>query len=116
MSKIILSPDQIETVELCAGRGLTLDDIAAILKISPKTLDRRLSDDEAVREAYDRGRASAKKFVVDKLFEQIEKGKMSAIIFYLKTQCGWRETEQTTEQRTEVQIYLPEKSPAEMLE
>lgn len=109
-NKIILSPEQIESVELMAGRGLTLDDIALILRISPKTLDRRLSDCEEVREAYDRGRAIAKRTVVNSLFDQIAEGKIAAIIFYLKTQCGWRESEKVESDRhEEIHIYLPEK-------
>jgi predicted DNA-binding protein (UPF0251 family) len=108
---IILSPEQIESIEIMAGRGLTLDDIALILKISPKTLDRRLSDCEEVREAYDRGRAIAKQTVTEALFKQIERGKLAAIFFYLKTQCGWRETDKPTSDRQgEIHIYLPEKN------
>lgn len=116
-TKIILSPEQIETIEICAGRGLTLDDIAAILKISPSTLDRRLADMEEVQEAYKRGRAQAKKFVSDRLFDLIVDGNISATIFYLKTQCGWRERdEQANLPRAEVKFYLPEKSGADLLE
>lgn len=106
---IILDDRQIELIESCAGRGLTLDDIAAIIKVNPRTLDRKLAEYPEVRAAYDRGRAIAKKLVVDKLFEQIMEGKTSAIIFYLKTQCGWRETDKPEAFAGNVTIYIPEK-------
>ena len=32
---------------------------------------------------------------VGKLVEQIKKGNVSAICFYLKTKCGWKETQVT---------------------
>lgn len=110
MSKILLSPEQLKQLETMAGRGLTLDDCAAVLNISPRTLDRRLSDDEEVKEAYKRGRAIAKDAVTSKLFDQINDGNLTAIIFYLKTQCGWREKDRDEEGNTaQVVLYLPEK-------
>lgn len=109
-NKIILSPDQIKSVERMAKLGLTLDEIAYILRISPKTLDRRLEDDESVRLAYDTGRAIAKETVVGKLFEKIESGNIAAIIFWLKTQAKWREKDVEVENdKGRVIFYLPEK-------
>lgn len=93
-----------------AGLGLTLDEIAYILRISPKTLDRRLEDDDSVRLAYDTGRAIAKQKVVGKLFEKIESGNIAAIIFWLKTQAKWREKDVDVEEnKGQVIFYLPEK-------
>lgn len=113
--KIILSPEQITTIERCAGRGLTVEDMAAIIGVSESTLERRIRDDEAVQAAYSKGRAEAKLFVVNKLFEQIADGKIAAIIFYLKTQCGWREKEEAIANHAEVSFYLPEKAkPSDM--
>jgi len=106
---INLTQDDINKIEIMAGLGLTLDEIALILNISPRTLDRRIADNENVAIAYKTGRAKAKMKVTGKLFEQIEKGKIAAILFYLKTQCGWRETNKEEIEQPNIIFYLPEK-------
>lgn len=112
MGKIILTDEQKKTIERCAGLGLTLDDISHIISVSPKTLDRRLKDDETVRSHYEKGRAIAKMRVTERLHELIENGEISAIFFYLKCQCGWREKQEIQAEITTptVQIYLPKKN------
>lgn len=109
---IVLNKDQIETIERAAGLGLTLNDISYLIGISPRTLDRRLIDDDRAKEAYEAGRAKAKLKVTEKLFDLIEKGETAAILFYLKCQCGWREKDRVTEttgNKAEITIYLPQK-------
>lgn len=103
--------EQLEIIETCAGYGLTIEEIARILKVVPSTIKHRMSDDETTKEAYQRGRAKAKQFVVSRLFDLIKQGEPSAIYFYLKCQCGWREKEKDVVETTasQVTIYLPEK-------
>lgn len=45
------------------------------------------------KEHYDRGKMDAQNYVISRLFDLIKEGDKSAIIFYLKTQCGWTETQ-----------------------
>lgn len=108
---IILTPEQINTIERAAGLGLSLDNISYLIGINPRTLDRRLSDCEKAREAYNRGRAIAHEKVAGKLFTLIEQGEPAAIFFYLKCQAGWREKDKIEENnnKAEIKIYLPEK-------
>jgi hypothetical protein len=110
---IILTDAQIELIERAAGLGLSLDDICYLIggRISTRTLDRRLKDDERAREAYNAGRAKARLQVSEKLFNLIERGEPAAIFFYLKCQAGWREKDKAEENnnKAEIKIYLPEK-------
>jgi hypothetical protein len=107
----ILTDEQITLIEKAAGLGLNLDDISYLIGTSPRTLDRRLTDNEKAKEAYKAGRAKAKLKVSEKLFDLIEKGEPAAIFFYLKCQAGWREKDKAEENnnKAEIKIYLPEK-------
>jgi hypothetical protein len=111
--KVKLTEEQIGTIERCAGLGLTIYEISIILNISRPTLNRKLRDEDEVRAAYEAGRVKAKLKVVAKLFELIEEGNAAAIFFYLKCQCGWRETEAPQIETKEVTIYLPSKDTEE---
>lgn len=108
---IILTDEQIKTIERAAGLGLSLDNISYLINISPRTLDRRLVDCEQAREAYSKGRAIAHEKVASKLFTLIEEGEPAAIFFYLKCQAGWREKDkgEIESNKAEIKIYLPEK-------
>jgi hypothetical protein len=107
----LLTDEQITLIEKAAGLGLNLDDISYLIGTSPRTLDRRLIDDEKAKEAYKAGRAKAKLKVSEKLFDLIERGEPAAIFFYLKCQAGWREKDKAEENnnKAEIKIYLPEK-------
>ena len=111
MKKIILSDEQIKQIESLASEGLTKNEIAGVIGVSEKTLERRINEIEEVEISYKKGRSNAKKKVINKLFEKIDEGNVTAIIFYLKTQCGWREKKEDTQEvaKGNVVIYLPEK-------
>lgn len=82
-------------VERLASLGLTREQIAASLGASVSTIYGRLRDDEEsadFAEAIKRGRAKANVFVGGKLMEQINEGNTTAMIFYLKSRAGWRES------------------------
>jgi hypothetical protein len=106
-----LTPEQIKIIQNCAGLGLTIEEISLILGIGRATLNRNLRDSDIIREAYNTGRAIAKRFVTEKLFDLIREGEPSAIYFYLKCQCSWREKEKDVVDTTasNITIYLPEK-------
>lgn len=54
-----LTDDEIKKIEMMAGWHMTLDQMAALIGIASITLDRRLADQEGVREAYARGKAKS---------------------------------------------------------
>lgn len=83
---------EITQVERMASQGLDLDTIAAILGTSERTLRRRLSDQPEAVAAYKKGRSRGEALATQKLHAQIKRGNIAAIIFFLKTRCGWRET------------------------
>ena len=80
-------------VEALAAQGLTQQQIADALGISVSTLDNRKRDNEEFRDAIKRGKAKGIAKVTNKLFEQIQSGNVTATIFFLKTQAGWKEAQ-----------------------
>ena len=62
-----------------------------------------------VSDAYKRGKAKAIGSIGQSLIQQAKNGNMTAAIFYLKTQAGWRETEQEqSNQNITLQIVRPD--------
>jgi hypothetical protein len=74
-----------EKVRHLAGLGVRQDDIARIVRCSPKTLRRRCRDD------LDGGIAEANAIVSGSLFAAAKGGNVVAQIFWLKTRAQWRE-------------------------
>ena len=89
---MILTPEQIEQVERLAA-VLRIEDIAWFLGIADRTFHKKMTEDERVRAAYEKGRARAKAAVGTGLLQKARDGDLTAMIFYAKTQMGWRETE-----------------------
>jgi hypothetical protein len=75
------------TVELMAGIGLAHEQIALAIGIDDKTLRKHF------RAELDTGRSRTITRVADSLVRQALAGNVSAAIFYLKTQAGWKETQ-----------------------
>jgi hypothetical protein len=74
-----------EKVRHLAGLGVRQDDIARIVRCSPKTLRKRCRDD------LDCGVAEANAIVSGSLFAAAKGGNVVAQIFWLKTRGQWRE-------------------------
>jgi hypothetical protein len=88
-----LTPEQIQQVERLAA-VLNLEQISDYLGISDSTLRRRMHENPEVMEAYKKGRATAAIGIGTSLLQQARDGNLTAMIFYAKTQMGWRETQQ----------------------
>ena len=62
-----------------------------------------------VSDAYKKGKAKAIGSIGQSLIQQAKNGNIAAAIFYLKTQAGWRETEQEqSNQNITLQIVRPD--------
>lgn len=84
------------------------EEIALALGISYSTLRRRKADSEQFEQAIKRGKAKANVFVGGKLMQKIKEGDTASTIFYLKTRCGWKETQKA---EIEVKDKTPEGLP-----
>jgi len=74
-----------EKVRHLAGLGVRQDDIARIVRCSPKTLRKRCRDD------LDCGVAEANAIVSGSVFAAAKAGNIAAQIFWLKSRAQWRE-------------------------
>ena len=82
----------LKQVESLAANGLTQEQIAAALGISESTLHKRKQENTEFTAAIKRGKAKGIALVTNKLMESIKGGNMTGMIFFLKTQAGWKET------------------------
>lgn len=88
--RIEITDEMRAQIERLAGIGCTWDEITYIIAgPSVATLQRHCTED------FQRGRNLAKATVKQGLWSLIQAGDRTAIMFFLKTQCGWRETNRT---------------------
>lgn len=79
---------QVESLAAYLSKG----QIADFFGMSRPTFDAILERDEQVSLHYKKGKSKAIANVAQGLIRQAIEGNMTAAIFYLKTQAGWRET------------------------
>lgn len=87
-----LTDKQAAQVEALAAY-LSKQQIADYLGVSRPTFDAILERDDLVSLHYKKGKAKAIANVAQGLVKQAIEGNMTAAIFYLKTQAGWKETQ-----------------------
>ncbi len=93
-NKSYYTSEQLAQVEALAAHGHTLEAIAKYLGVSTRTIFYAKLQNKELEAAYERGKFKAQSFVAKGLFSFINQeentpAKLSAIIFYLKTQCKW---------------------------
>lgn len=86
-----LRPDQLAEVETLAA-VLTVAQMADYFGIGRTTFFSIVNRDPEVAERYKRGRARAVGAIAQSLVSKARAGDTTAMIFFLKTQGGWRET------------------------
>jgi len=92
--KIEFTQKQIDQVEALAS-VLTVEQISEYFGISYVTFGRLRKDNPEIDRAYKKGKAKAIYDVASGLLETAKKGNLTARMFYLKTQAGWREANRT---------------------
>lgn len=87
-----LTDEQKAQVEALAAY-LSQDQIADYFGTTRPTFAAMIERDEEISLRYKRGKAKAIGTVAQGLLQQARDGNMTAAIFYLKTQAGWREAQ-----------------------
>lgn len=93
-------PPDPKKVEALAAQGLLQKEIAAALGIHVSTLCEKKNQYKEFAEAIERGQAQGAAIVTNSLMQQCQKGNVNAIMFYLKTRLGWKETIATENKHT----------------
>ncbi len=98
-----LSDEQIIQVE-SLGAVLSIEQIADYFGISKPTFYAIMERQPDVSLRYKRGKAKAIGAVSKGLLEKARSGDNAAMIFYLKTQAGWKETTHIQQETKEAVI------------
>ena len=88
--KFEATPEILEQVEHWASRGLTQEQIAHCLHITPGTISRHKAANELVAQAIKRGIDTGIGEVTNALFENAMAGNLGAQCFYLKNRDKYR--------------------------
>lgn len=88
--KLVFTPDEIEQAEKLSS-VLNQQQMAEFFGVSERKFKDAKKDQPELGEAYSRGRSKALARVGGGLLQKALEGNLTAQIFYLKTQGGWRE-------------------------
>lgn len=94
-NKVRIEDVNLKQVEIIASLGLTDEEIAVILGISPRTLN-YWKKNPAFKNALKRGKLKADFQITKSLYEKAKAGDTTAIIFWLKNRRPdlWRDRQQ----------------------
>ena len=81
---VLVDETMIKAMEILAGKGLNIEQIAAALGHSRATLYRLKKNTKKIETAIKKGRNLSIGFVINKLFDKAMTGDNVAMIFYLK--------------------------------
>ena len=83
---------------------LNQEQLADYLGVSRTTFHEIMKRDERVSVQYKKGKSKSIAGVASSLVSQARKGNVTAAIFYLKTQAGWREQDNTVTELPMIKI------------
>jgi len=89
---VVLTDEQVHEVRALSA-VLNTQQIADYLGVSHVTFKAIRDRDERISFAYKNGKAKAIASIGTNLISTAKKGNVTAMIFYLKTQAGWKETQ-----------------------
>lgn len=90
---ITMTDEQVSQIE-ALGSVLSIEQIADYFGICKVTFYKIMERQPEVGVRYKKGKAKAIGLVAQGLLQQARDGNTTAAMFYLKTQAGWRETQQ----------------------
>ena len=90
---ITMTDEQVSQIE-ALGSVLSIEQIADYFGICKATFYKIMERQPEVGIRYKKGKAKAIGSVAQGLLQQARDGNTTAAMFYLKTQAGWRETQQ----------------------
>lgn len=100
--KLDITPEILQQIEQMAAKGVTEAQIAQLVDLHPNTFSAKKKEHPEIGEAIKRGKAQGAEYAVGILRQAMNLDavnnpklwgpKLSATIFYLKTQCGWSTT------------------------
>jgi len=112
---IVFTDEQLKELEILSAI-CTLDEIADYFGIARETFRQIKIRDEEVSSLYKKRRIQAKGVMGSRLFKKgVIEGDVTAMIFYMKTQGGWKEAKEETEQE-QVIIETPEEKAERLKE
>ena len=91
---IVLDDKQKKIIKTCSGR-LNAEQIADMIGVSRSSFFEIMQRDEVVSGLYKKGRSKTINKVAKILIDNALDGDTTSLIFYLKTQAGWKETTAT---------------------
>lgn len=103
-----LTKKEITQVEALAA-VLTKKQLADYFGVSEVTYAEMEKRQPEARLAYKKGKARAISNVANSLLSKALKGNITAAIFYLKTQAGWREVDRSTAEQAEAADGQPQR-------
>jgi len=86
--RIQITDEMIRQIEALAGYGLSQEEIASVIGVTPSTFSRRKTDTARVLQAIKDGKARASALVGKSLFDAAKAGNMTALIWWEKTRMG----------------------------
>ena len=101
------TPERLEEIRTLGGKGLNVTQIRSYYDVPASTWADIIEREPEVLEALMVGKNRTLSFVAGKLMELVQKGNLGAIIFYLKTQARWRETDRPWDVNNEDKPQFP---------
>jgi hypothetical protein len=89
--KIEFSDEMIRKIETLAAQGMSQDQISYALGISKGTYFKEKRNNPTINDVWSRGKAMGIAKVSNALFQAAMGGNVTAMIFWLKANAGWRD-------------------------
>lgn len=87
----IPSQEELEKIETLASQGLNQEQIMHCIGVGVSTYHDKKDQYPQLVEALKRGKSKGLAYVTDALLKNVNLGNVTAQIFYLKCQGGWKE-------------------------